>query len=229
MDGTLVDSNLADEQCFLRSFREAFGIARIDSDWNRYEHCTDSWITRAILRTRFGREATQEEVDRARATFLARLREERRERPDGFRAIPGAAVAWSALRDPASGWSVALGSGGWRATSFLKLEAAGLVVDGVPGAFADDALSRGDILAKSQERAEEAVGRRSERVVYVGDALWDVRTCAAARVPFVGIGRGDRARRLRDAGAPLVLPDLENRDRLLDALAGATVPEPAPA
>jgi phosphoglycolate phosphatase-like HAD superfamily hydrolase len=65
---------------------------------------------------------------------------------------------------------------------------------------------------------------RWSRVVSLGDGVWDVRTAAELRLPFIGIGSGERAERLRDAGAETVLADLRDTNELLGALERAGVP-----
>jgi beta-phosphoglucomutase-like phosphatase (HAD superfamily) len=56
IDGTLLDTMGVDGEHFVRAFEEAFGLRGIDTRWENYEHCTDSWITRALLRGRYARE-----------------------------------------------------------------------------------------------------------------------------------------------------------------------------
>ena len=44
IDGTLTQTMKIDEECFVRSFKDVFGFADIDTDWSRYPHTTDSGI-----------------------------------------------------------------------------------------------------------------------------------------------------------------------------------------
>src|SRR5438874_2696170 len=65
------------------------------------------------------------------------------------------------------------------------------------------------------------------RVVFVGDAPWDVRTAAELGHAFVGVGR--RAKSLREAGATIALSHFHDREAVLRALETADVPLPSPA
>jgi phosphoglycolate phosphatase-like HAD superfamily hydrolase len=60
-------------------------------------------------------------------------------------------------------------------------------------------------------------------VVYVGDAVWDVKAARNLGYRFVGIGSGANAERLRREGARRVLADYLDRGTFF----AATAPEPA--
>ena len=72
--------------------------------------------------------------------------------------------------------------------------------------------------------ASARTGTSFERVVSVGDALWDVEAAAVLGIPFVGIAAGERAIALRQAGTTHVLPDLSDLTELSDALDRACIP-----
>jgi phosphoglycolate phosphatase-like HAD superfamily hydrolase len=222
VDGTLLDNRGVDDLCYERAFRREFGVPRVDSDWSRFAHCTDSYITREILRVHLRRDATDDEVRRAREAYVAELHTAFAARESVHAPMTGAAAAIRALKR--DGWKLALASGGWRVSALLKLKHSRLPVTRLPGAFADDHVSREGITRIARERAEFRAGREAERVVYVGDAVWDVKACRALGLPFVGIGRADRGIRLRAAGASFVLADFANRRAFRDALDRATPP-----
>ena len=79
----------------------------------------------------------------------------------------------------------------------------------------------------ARERAEAFYARRFDRVVSIGDGVWDVQTAIELDVPFVGIGIGARADQLRLAGASIVLPDYSDVDAFMAALEDARHPEKA--
>jgi phosphoglycolate phosphatase-like HAD superfamily hydrolase len=107
----------------------------------------------------------------------------------------------------------------------LKLSAAGLETEGVPAAFAEDGESREEILLAATARAREFYGCESfDRVVSLGDGLWDVSAARNLGFAFVGLGGGERAAMLRDAGASHVIEDFEDYGRLLACLDEAKVP-----
>src|SRR5947209_18715728 len=73
IDGTLTETMKIDEECFVRSFKDVFGFADIDTDWSHYPHTTDSGIFHDVCRSRIGRSPTAREVSRFRQHFIQLL------------------------------------------------------------------------------------------------------------------------------------------------------------
>jgi phosphoglycolate phosphatase-like HAD superfamily hydrolase len=122
-----------------------------------------------------------------------------------------------------------LGSGGWKLSALFKLQCIGIEADHIPAAFADDALSREEIVNTAIRRAiTMKAGTGFQSVTYVGDGLWDAKTCRNLGIPFVGIACGPKAERLRDEGASSVLADFRDASALEQALAKARIPGQAP-
>jgi hypothetical protein len=55
IDGTLTETMEVDEECFVRSFKDVFGFADIDTDWSHYPCTTDSGIFHDVFTSRVGR------------------------------------------------------------------------------------------------------------------------------------------------------------------------------
>src|SRR5258708_7826026 len=73
IDGTLTETAKVDEECFVRSFKEVFGFADIDTDWSHYLRTTDSGIFHDIYTARVGRSPTAQEVSKLRRHFIRLL------------------------------------------------------------------------------------------------------------------------------------------------------------
>lgn len=224
IDGTLTETNSVDSVCFVQAMADAHSIKGMSTDWGAYAHTTDSFITRELLRERFGRAPDDGEVSKFTRRFVSLLEDRRSKDASLFKEVGGASAALGRLRrEP--GWALAVASGCWRDSGLLKLRAAGLELEDVPAAFAEDGLSREEILLSAVALAREAYGREGfERVVSLGDGLWDVRAAQNLGFAFVGVARGARARRLRAAGASHVLGDFTDYESLLRCLAEASVP-----
>ena len=110
-----------------------------------------------------------------------------------------------------------------RRTAHYKLSRIGIDGAAVPGAFANDALSREGIA----QRAMAAAGGGFRDIVYVGDGRWDATTSAALGMRFIGITHEASEERLREAGAEVLLPDYRDPEAFFEALTRATVPKPA--
>jgi len=73
------------------------------------------------------------------------LSEQYNSNSSSFAELPGASIALSRLRRE-SDWGVAIATGCWRESALLKLRAAKIDIDGIPAAYAEDGLSREEIL-----------------------------------------------------------------------------------
>ena len=224
IDGTLTETNSVDSVCFVQAMADAHAVTGMSTNWGAYTHTTDSFITREVLGERFGRAPDEGELSRFTDRFVSLLEDYRTKDASLFREIGGASDALGRLRrEP--GWGVAVASGCWRDSGMMKLSAAGLKLDDSPAAFAEDGLSREEILLAAVSRASEFYREGSfERVVSLGDGLWDVRAARNLDFPFVGVARGARAKKLRRAGASHILEDFTDYGRLLRFLTEAEVP-----
>lgn len=225
IDGTLLQTTRVDDACFVRAFRDVFGITRVDTDWSRYESCTDASVVPTILREGLRREPVATDVDRHRERFHELLAQSHAEDATAYGRTAGAQELLDTLRaDPA--WAVALATGGWEVTSRFKLTAGELDVERIPLATASDAPTREEIariagLRAAQEHSVEAFSE----IVLVGDAVWDLRCARNLGTGFVGIAEGDGARRLEAAGATAVRPHFTPVGDFVELL--ATSPRPS--
>ena len=222
IDGTLTDTNAVDEECFLRAVADVLCLDAAGLLWSEAPHVTDSDLLRWLCQRYCGRPLRQGEAEETIGRFLELLHRELRSTPERFRAMPGAPAVFGHLRE--SGWEVALATGGWEPSARLKLAAAGLAAEDLPLASASDAPTRPEILELAVRRTSELSGGAFSRIVALGDAIWDLEAATALSWPFVGVASGERASRLRAAGASVVLQDLADLAALHAALEAAAVP-----
>ena len=224
LDGTLTDTNAVDGECYLEAASAELGLT-LNPDWSSYQHCTDAGIAQEALATFFGRPASSQEIDRWRGRFVSLLEARLAEDPSRFSAIPGAAALLPRLRE--DDWHLCIATGGWGISAEIKRRAAGLL-ETVPIFSSDLHHTREGILEIAIHRMRELNGVPSyDRIVSLGDGIWDVSAAAALRLPFVGVGRGARADRLRAAGARAVLDDFADLAATLEAIASAEPPGPS--
>jgi phosphoglycolate phosphatase-like HAD superfamily hydrolase len=224
IDGTLTNTNSVDNECFVRALAEAHAITEIDTDWAAYPHTTDSGITRHVFQERFGRNPDETELSKFKSCFVNMLSKQCQSNSSSFAAIAGAAIALNKLKlEP--DWAVAIATGCWRESALLKLRAAKIDLDGLPAAYAEDGLSREEILQAAVSRSMEQYRLRSfEKIVSIGDGLWDVRTARRLNFTFLGVGSGDSAAILHQAGAKHVIEDFADYGRFVSFLNGAEIP-----
>jgi phosphoglycolate phosphatase-like HAD superfamily hydrolase len=224
IDGTLTNTNSVDNECFLKALSEAHAITGINTDWATYPHTTDSGITLQIFQEKFGRDPEDPELDKFKSCFVNMLTEQYDSNSSSFTEIAGASEALSRLKRE-SDWAVAIATGCWRESALLKLRAAQINIDGIPAAFAEDGLSREEILrsAVSQSLKQHRLSSFA-RTVSIGDGLWDVRTARLLNFAFLGVACGERAAILDRAGAKHVIEDFGDYGRLLTFLNEAEIP-----
>ena len=225
IDGTLTATNAVDDECFRRAIAEALDLDAALLEWTDAPHVTDSSIVHWLWARHRSAAPEPARLEKFREHFVGLLQAQLDAAPHRFHAIAGASGLFAHLRS--AGWTVALATGGWGVSAQLKLRAAGLWLADVPLACADDALTREEIVQLAHRRAREhpeRSGAEFERVVSVGDGVWDVRTARNLGIPFVGVAPPEKAARLLEAGATTLLPDLQRWDAVLEALETASVP-----
>ncbi len=226
IDGTLTDTNGVDNDCYRSAVAEALALPEDSIDWAGAAHVTDAGIF-AWLCAAHGRDGVATSaLAHAREHFFVRLAAALERSPDRFSAISGAPAAMRRLTT--SGWFVAFATGGWGPSAKMKLRAADIDVNEAVLACADDAVARADIVRLAIDRAQHHYKVAAfDRVVVLGDAPWDVRTAIELDLPFIGIGKGERAERLRHHGARAVLSDYTDFGAFRNALEVALPPAAA--
>jgi phosphoglycolate phosphatase-like HAD superfamily hydrolase len=224
IDGTLTATNAVDDECYCQAIAAELGLKVVDIKWATAPHITDTGIAHWLWAQHRNRPPSSDELSAVRTRFVSLLEHQLASSQSRFRAVRGA--VHSLLRLRKTGWTVAFATGGWGESARIKLRAAGIAFVGIPLACADDALSRAEILAHAWRMSASAAGGPLDRVVSVGDAEWDVAAARRLALPFVGIAAGEKADRLKVAGASHVLADLDYH-ALRGALLRATVPRSA--
>ncbi len=224
IDGTLTETDHIDEICFVQALTDAHGITEISTDWAGYPHTTDSAITFHIFETKLNRAPEEAELLKFKTHFVRLLENYQNTDSSLFAEIHGAALTLRRLNEEPE-WRVAIASGSWRVAATLKLKAAGIPVDDYPAAFADDGLSRQEILRAAISKAQVVYKQEHfTRIVSIGDGVWDVRTARDLAFPFLGIGSGEREKKLREAGASHVIKDFDDYSLVLRYLDEADIP-----
>jgi phosphoglycolate phosphatase-like HAD superfamily hydrolase len=218
LDGTLVDSNAIDSQCYLQALVDVFGfdLDKIDRDWGNYPHITDAGILHTLCQVELGRAPTKVEIGDYQCRFLELL--VLAVSKHSLQSIAGAREILDYLRMD-DNYAIALATGAWQQTATYKLQQTGL--DGLisPIACADDAHVRVEIMKCAYQRSLDFY-RQSQfkTVTYVGDGIWDGVASKHLNYHFIGIGSGQRALDLLATGARSVFPHYQNLDEIISVL-----------
>jgi phosphoglycolate phosphatase-like HAD superfamily hydrolase len=218
IDGTLTQTNEVDNRCFVQALTTVLGVIDIDTEWTNYRNITDAGIAAEVFERHFRRSATSHELAVVRDRFITLLQADLNRDPTLCCEVPGAVVILGELVE-SSDFTISLATGCWCESAELKLRKAGLYRENIPLASSSDAPSRQEIMAIALDRAASLQGISSfDSVVYVGDAIWDLKAATSLGYGFVGIGYGERAERLRLEGAEWVLADFTNRDLFYEVI-----------
>lgn len=224
IDGTLTRTNHVDNVNFRAVHAASLGTAAVDRHWGDFTHMTDRCINAEIFQRISGRPPREPEIEAIQQDFVACLRAAHAADAAAFAPVPGAAAVLAHLLEEA-GWAVALATGGWGVSARFKLEVAGIEHRHLPGAFGHEFASREEIVGAAISRAADEHGVASfDRVVSIGDGVWDVVTARNLALPFIGIAEGDKAGELRRVGATQVLPDYGDLKVVVEILDTAEVP-----
>ncbi len=222
IDGTLLYSNKIDSQCFAQTYTHIYGRPFPTIDWRKYPAVSDTTIFATVIRDHFERAVDPAEVVVFQEAFVQLIQEKRIAEPAEFQEVPGARTAIMKLMAMEK-FVLGIGTGGWKAPAMVKLNHLDIPTTGMAMAFADGNFTREAILEESITLAKskhDDIGR----IVYVGDAIWDVETTRNMGLPFIGIRRkGDEAV-LKSAGSHIVLRNFVDFDHFLLAVAEAEVP-----
>jgi beta-phosphoglucomutase-like phosphatase (HAD superfamily) len=203
IDGTLIDSNAVDNECFLASL----GTSANATNWSDYPHHTDRGLTHEFLRRKWSRDPVESEISRHRTEFIEALRA----RITALDEIRGAKAFIEFLRK--RGWEIALATGAWSESALLKLNAAGFPPT-LPLSCCDEWPSREEIVLGA------IAGRQYDRIVVFGDGWWDVRAARNLKLPFIGVGGSAQ-------GAAESIADFSDAEGVLAMMMRARPPYPS--
>ncbi|MCC6797397.1 MAG: HAD family phosphatase [Candidatus Hydrogenedentes bacterium] len=218
IDGTLTATTNADNGCYERAFARAFGFPIPTTDWHCYKHVTDIGIIQEVMEKAGRDQASKGAIDRFEEIYEQELTASFEKHSAGFIEVPGARALLETLRD--RGVPAALSTGGMRRTALFKLRQIGVDGARMPGAFANDAISRADIARTAIRRS----GITPSDVVYFGDGSWDATTAAELGMRFVGVCREYSRDRLLQAGATTIIDDYADHAEVFEAIESAGVP-----
>lgn len=214
IDGTLTHTYDVDSRCYVQAMSEYLG-SMIDDDWSQYEHVTDSGIASQLFDQH---QRPKSDLPKVRQRFVSLLEQSFATEPYDCRQICGAAEFVRRLRET-SGIVLGLATGGWAESAQTKLQHAGIDVEGLAFASADDAEAKVQIMTICRQRVASLANVDClPTVTYIGDGLWDARAAAQLGWQFIGISSGSRAEQLRIAGARRVFEDFSDSEMVLRAI-----------
>jgi len=222
IDGTLTCTNAIDEACFLETAQIIISPKIKTIDPEGFKHYTDENIVTEWYQQYFHRKPTFMEKEAFLIYFLQLLNSNRRQFPKAFTAVSGAAEI---LHQLGPDWQVALATGCWVQSAEYKLKVAKINLQEIPLTTSSEALSRHEIIKIAIQKAKAKAGvDEFEHIVYIGDGIWDLRTCIDLDLPFVGIEAEGNLEKQAKLGAYFLLHDYTNLETFIEFLSTAQAP-----
>lgn len=220
IDGTLLHSNKIDSLIFKRVFEATFDFKVQSIDWRDYPHCTDTSILGALFDREGVARPSAVRMEAFKDEYVCQLEQGRLAQPDDFMEVAGASDTIRRLMED-DRFEVGIATGGFRKPAYVKLKHIGVDPKSLHDAYADGNEAREDIL-------NEAIAKTKHlpinRMVYIGDAIWDVQTTRNMNIPLIGIRiKGDKETLTR-IGAQDVITDYRDYEAFLDLVERAKVP-----
>lgn len=213
VDGTLVYSEKLDSKSFAATYQEVYGLPFPTIDWKKYPHVSDTTIFKSVIQEHFNRSASEEEEVAFRQKFVENIVENRQKTPNKFHAVPYAKQMIDALLKD-NRFVVGVATGGWKTPAIVKLNFVDIPVDRLIITGADGKETREQILQETIDKATIKHGN-FEKIVYVGDAIWDYTTTQNMELPLIGIRRRGDLDFFYNLGIKAVLKNYENYDQFL--------------
>lgn len=180
IDGTLVDSFGFDDAYYISAIREVLGAVYIHNDWSKYKNVTDTGSLRQIMEENKIQE--KEQIMEVRTKFGELIRQYLQ---NGGKCRPkGGAIHLISKLLAAENYEVGFATGGWRHTAKMKLRHAGFNLKNTILTSSDDGDERSVIMKKCLLQ----LGHCFQRIVYIGDAEWDMQATQELGWHFIGVG-----------------------------------------
>lgn len=180
IDGTLLDSVAAHQSAFLAAL-DSFAFEAVDTNWPVYPEHMDSAIFHAIMQANLGRRATEEEMTRLDDDLVTGFQERWDVAADPMRASSMELLRWLRQR---LNTTVVFATGGLAGVTAPKLR--GLGEEGAPVSSASTSETRVELVRDAISLAGGDLDR--DRIISVGDGIWDGRAAWSLGAEFVGVG-----------------------------------------
>jgi len=222
VDGTLVHSDRRDSRSFAATYQRLYDRPFPSIDWTKFPHVTDTTIFSTVIREHFKRAVDAAEVAIFQREYISRLKTERQQNGSAFQEVTFARRTVERLLQ--EGFHVGIATGGWLEPAKVKLQHVGIDPEQLFLSAADGKTTREAIIEQVLEQVD-AQQLQPQRIVYVGDALWDVTTTRNMGLNFIGIRHKGDVDVLRQAGASHVLQDYASYEQFVEAFHNAKPPE----
>ncbi|CAL2075538.1 HAD family hydrolase [Tenacibaculum sp. 190524A02b] len=200
IDGTLTDSVKIHQKAFTEMLYK-IGVSRINSEFKTFKHHTDSFIAKEIYETDKGDVFSKSKIIEFEQGLTEKISAEKIEE------IKGAQELINTIEKNTE-FGICFATGSLLRPAKHKLNSIKIDYNEELLIASDEIYSREEIVLTAIHRAKEFYNvEKFDRIISVGDGLWDLLTAKNLNLEFIGIGLKNK-KVLIDNGAELVLNDL---------------------
>ncbi|MGH1384276.1 HAD family hydrolase [Kordia sp.] len=193
IDGTLLDSENVHQTGFVNALH-AIGVEFVNTNWENYTHLTDSFIAKENYETDVNRGFSKQLMQRFEAEFMKLIHD------CNVTQIEGAnAFLQKIIKE--TNYAVCFATGSMLLPAKLKLDRAGIVYDQALLEASNNYFTREEIVNSAIAKAKNYFNASNfERIISLGDGIWDVKTAQNLGIEFIGIGTHNQEK-LKAVGA----------------------------
>lgn len=210
IDGTLTDSLPAHKKAFVAALG-LIGVENFTPKFKEYKHHTDSYIAKFIYEDATGHPFTEGKMNEFSRHLQAGIIEEM------IHEIEGAKQAVRHL-EKNSDFGVCFATGSIRKAAVYKLDSVGIGFEKRQLVASDRIIERERIVQMAINQASFVYkNKKFERVISIGDGVWDLAAAQSLGLEFIGVGEENREA-MMEKGANVVLTDLLNLTQELESI-----------
>lgn len=184
IDGTLTDSVELHQKAF-RDSLAAIGVSPFHGSFHSFQHHTDSHIARVLYETEHNRTFKRAIRQKFEETLFELITAQK------VSEIPGAAMYVKSLEE--SEYAVCFATGSLLRAATHKLRLIGLSVHVELLVASDEIEERENIIVQAICKARTFYQVKSfDRIVSIGDGLWDLLAAKKLNLDFIGIGASNK-------------------------------------
>ncbi len=181
IDDTLTETAAIHIKAFINSLKE-LGVVKMDTNFGGYLHHTDSYIAKTI----YEKELWQAFAEPIKVQFEKLLSDKMAEKE--ISEVAGAAQFIRAAQNNSS-VAICFATGSLRRPAIQKLKSIGVDFNHQLLVASDRLEKRESIVKGAIEVAKKVYQTKNfERIISIGDGLWDLKTANNLELEFVGIG-----------------------------------------
>ncbi|WP_051312968.1 HAD family hydrolase [Sporocytophaga myxococcoides] len=214
IDGTLTDSVFVHQSGFKNALKYS-GISDYDSNFSGYKHHTDSFIFKTIFESYQKCPCTETDIKNFSHALYQEIQKELDAKSIG--EIDGALKFINYILFE-SDFALVYATGSLEKPALLKLAHTGFPLSESLLVSSDKLQTREEIVEASIIRAMGYFeNQRFDKVIALGDGLWDLQTAKKANLGFIGIGAKNK-QILYDHGASVVFDDFIDFKAIINCL-----------